>query len=267
MNKRYGFTLIELLVVIAVIAVLMGILMPTLQRARQQASATVCLANIRGTMLAVNTYTQTHDGRLPRSGRGWPLEGALDLPGLLMSEGLDPSRLHCPGDVEKPGALAVWYETTFNREYQDSDYMDGYKPEDLGIRHAHNDFSYAWSTKLFYRCDSPKPIPDAGWKMTNIRYPDKLLVYFHFWSVVDYAAERGTLPHGNNKVGFHAGFPDGHSEYVALKNMTPRIEPYGSNTLKEIAPYRDRFTEEELDALTRYNPDWNKDGVQGRDIE
>ena len=59
MDKRKAFTLIELLVVIAIIALLMAILMPALQKAKKQASAAVCLFNIRGTMLAVNTYTPT----------------------------------------------------------------------------------------------------------------------------------------------------------------------------------------------------------------
>ena len=60
-----GFTLIELLVVISIIVLLMAILLPALQRARRQARAVVCHANLKqwGTILAL--YTEANQGRLP----------------------------------------------------------------------------------------------------------------------------------------------------------------------------------------------------------
>lgn len=64
MRKR-AFTLIELLVVIAVIAVLMGILMPSLQKAREQAKIVRCGSNLRQVVLALATYTESNDGKLP----------------------------------------------------------------------------------------------------------------------------------------------------------------------------------------------------------
>jgi prepilin-type N-terminal cleavage/methylation domain-containing protein len=57
-----AFTLIELLVVIAVVALLMSILLPSLDRAKKQAKLIVCRSNLRQWALAVCTYIQDNDG-------------------------------------------------------------------------------------------------------------------------------------------------------------------------------------------------------------
>jgi prepilin-type N-terminal cleavage/methylation domain-containing protein len=62
-----GFTLIELLVVIAIIAVLMGILMPALQRAREQGKRAVCLNNTKSLVLAWLMYADENEGKLPKA--------------------------------------------------------------------------------------------------------------------------------------------------------------------------------------------------------
>jgi len=61
-NKK-GFTLIELLVVIAIIALLMSILMPALQRVKNQARTTACLANLKQWGLMFAMYTGDNDGK------------------------------------------------------------------------------------------------------------------------------------------------------------------------------------------------------------
>ncbi len=62
-----GFTLIELLVVISIIALLMAILMPTLQRVKKQARAVVCQSNLKqwGTLMAMQV--NENDGRFPEA--------------------------------------------------------------------------------------------------------------------------------------------------------------------------------------------------------
>jgi len=62
-----GFTLIELLAVIAIIAVLMAILMPALQRAREQGKRAVCLNNTKSLVLAWIMYAEEHQGLIPRA--------------------------------------------------------------------------------------------------------------------------------------------------------------------------------------------------------
>ena len=64
MKKPRGFTLIELLVVIAIIAVLMAILMPALNRAREQGKRASCLSNVKQMGLAWIMYADDNDGKI-----------------------------------------------------------------------------------------------------------------------------------------------------------------------------------------------------------
>ena len=115
MRKVKGFTLIELLVVIAVIALLMAILLPALQRARNQARAVVCQANLKqwGTILAI--YTEDNQGQFATNlvwllGGPSLIEGDPNKPGVyqdINSEGI----ALCPMAV-RPGRSSLFYSTT-----------------------------------------------------------------------------------------------------------------------------------------------------------
>jgi prepilin-type N-terminal cleavage/methylation domain-containing protein len=59
-NAFCGFTLVELLVVISIIALLLGVLMPVLNKAKAAAQSSVCLSNVRRIALAGVIYTQEH---------------------------------------------------------------------------------------------------------------------------------------------------------------------------------------------------------------
>ncbi len=65
MRRTKGFTLIELLVVIAIIALLVSILLPSLQRARELAKRAVCAANLHGVGQSLALYQGENDDRWP----------------------------------------------------------------------------------------------------------------------------------------------------------------------------------------------------------
>ena len=64
-QKRKAFTLVELLVVIAIIALLLSVLMPALNLAREQARSVICGNNLRQIGVAIQGYTDSYDGKLP----------------------------------------------------------------------------------------------------------------------------------------------------------------------------------------------------------
>ena len=72
MKKQNGFTLVELLVVIGIIAVLISMLLPALNRARQQARLVECSAKLRDVVVASHAYAADNKGWLPptRGDRG-----------------------------------------------------------------------------------------------------------------------------------------------------------------------------------------------------
>jgi prepilin-type N-terminal cleavage/methylation domain-containing protein/prepilin-type processing-associated H-X9-DG protein len=81
--SRDGFTLVELLVVIGVIAVLIAMLLPALNRARASANNVKCMSNLRQQALAFIAYAAEYKGTLPPSYRGGPEYQAVAYPILL----------------------------------------------------------------------------------------------------------------------------------------------------------------------------------------
>ena len=74
-TRKQAFTLVELLVVIGIIALLISILLPSLNRARALAQATVCQSNLRQLFLATTFYQNDYKQYVPRPNWADPLTG------------------------------------------------------------------------------------------------------------------------------------------------------------------------------------------------
>jgi prepilin-type N-terminal cleavage/methylation domain-containing protein len=140
-SQRAGFTLIELLVVIAIIAILAGILIPSLASAKNRANRTACTNNLRQLGIGVSMYADGADDKLPPTTFN-PEEMSGSGPFQSYFLFLGPAGL--PPDMNHPLNLAVLYTSkliTTPRTFYDPGLRH---PEQIEVRF---DFKYYQNQK------------------------------------------------------------------------------------------------------------------------
>ena len=117
-HYQSGFTLVELLTVITIIAMLAGMISPSLQKVRAKAETTACQSNLRQIGIAVWLYVPDNGNKFPSINNPWGAqvftnEGATNLLGALGPYGLTAKALACPADLRSKDSYYRKYTNSY----------------------------------------------------------------------------------------------------------------------------------------------------------
>jgi prepilin-type N-terminal cleavage/methylation domain-containing protein len=246
--RRRAFTLVELLVVIGIIALLIAVLLPALNKARRQALLTVCSSNQKQLVNALLMYCADNRGCFPGG------------PGYLMTNGVQ-------SPTPKAG-LAAWDTEARNPYSCNQDENNGptwlakyvgkskkipgcpAEPDvkDTGQSATNNRTNYWYPMSLVYK---PEEIYNAAninplitiqtcQKITQVRHPTQKVVIIERNTYHDKVVAQTDLnpsgPLDQNKRIVVAGFADSHVERRLVSEMFDRdVNWTGRNTSPETA--------------------------------
>ncbi len=230
-SRRDGFTLIELLVVIAIIAILAGMLLPALAKAKTKAQGIMCLSNGRQMMLAWRLYVDDNQEKVPQSyGPNEWVHGSLDFSAnrsnwdvnqdikkslLWQYCGNNSGIWKCPADKSIVKANGVTYprvrSLSMNGWFNSTD-VNSFGSGFRVYKKLSDVFDPGQSLTWLFMDEREDSINDGEMIVGMTGYPDQPTQ----WKMVDYPAS-----YHNGAGGL--SFVDGHSEIK--KWQDPRTKP------------------------------------------
>ncbi len=188
MYRGSAFTLIELLVVIAIIALLMGVLLPGLRFAKQQATGAACLGNQKSLILAWYTYPQENDDSLV-GGNPYPAVANYHISWVQAPQNEAGDVMLTGGEPSATGDLAYEYEELGLCRGKLWPYLKtpkvyhcpGDKRKQQPTKSAYRSYSILWTMNGAYsRGHETDPVYDTGevaHKSVEIKNPSRKLVF------------------------------------------------------------------------------------------